>query len=232
VKRDPKTSQGAIRTVAYYRVSTDKQGRSGLGLEAQKAAVRAFLDGKGWPPLAEFVEIESGKRADRPELAKAMAACRLYGATLVIAKLDRLSRNAAFLLALRDAGVEFVACDLPDANRLTVGIMAMVAEDEAERISARTKAALQAAKARGTKLGGYRGYAFTAADHAAAAERKTFKARQTAAAVLPELRELQAAGIVSFSGLARALTARGVPTPGGAGRWQAVQVQRVLDRAG
>jgi DNA invertase Pin-like site-specific DNA recombinase len=232
MKRGPRTNQGTIRTVAYYRVSTDKQGRSGLGLEAQRAAVRAFLDGKGWPPLAEFVEVESGKRADRPELAKAMAACRLYGATLVIAKLDRLSRNAAFLLTLRDAGIEFVACDMPDANRLTVGIMAMVAEDEAERISARTKAALAAAKARGTQLGGFRGYSFSAADHAAAAERKILKAQRTAAAVLPVLRELQAAGIVSLSGMARALTERGVPTPGGAGRWQAVQVQRVLDRVG
>jgi DNA invertase Pin-like site-specific DNA recombinase len=232
MNRGPKTSHGAIRTVAYYRVSTDKQGRSGLGLEAQKAAVRAFLDGKGWPPLAEFVEVESGKRADRPELAKAMAACRLYGATLVIAKLDRLSRNATFLLTLRDAGVEFVACDLPDANRLTVGIMAMVAEDEAERISARTKAALAAAKARGTKLGGFRGYAFSAADHEAAADAKTAKAQQTAAAVLPVIRELQMAGIVTLGGIARELTQRGVPTPGGAGRWRAVQVQRVLDRVG
>jgi DNA invertase Pin-like site-specific DNA recombinase len=232
MKRGPKMRQDTIRTVAYYRVSTDKQGRSGLGLEAQRAAVRAFLDGKGWPPLAEFVEVESGKHADRPELAKAMAACRLYGATLVIARLDRLSRNAAFLLTLRDAGVEFVACDMPDANRLTVGIMAMVAEDEAERISARTKAALAAAKARGTKLGGFRGYTFSAADHAAAADAKTARAQQTAAGLLPTLRELQAAGIVSLSGLARALTQRGVPTPGGGGRWQAVQVQRVLDRAG
>jgi DNA invertase Pin-like site-specific DNA recombinase len=232
MKRGPKTSQGAIRTVAYYRVSTDKQGRSGLGLEAQQAAVRAFLDGKGWPPLAEFVEVESGKRADRPELAKALAACRLYGATLVIAKLDRLSRNAAFLLTLRDSGVEFVACDMPDANRLTVGIMAMVAEDEGERISARTKAALQAAKARGTRLGGFRGYVPSEADRAAAAAAKVARARATATAVLPVIRELQAAGIVSFSGLARALTQRGVPTPGGAGAWQAVQVQRILDRAG
>ena len=120
---------------------------------------------------------------------------------------------------------------MPDANRLTVGIMAMVAEDEAERISARTKAALAAAKARGTQLGGYRGYAFTAADHEAAADAKTARARQTAAALLPVIRELQAAGIVSLSGMARALTQRGVPTPGGGGRWQAVQVQRVLDRA-
>jgi DNA invertase Pin-like site-specific DNA recombinase len=227
---------GAIKAVAYYRVSTDKQGRSGLGLEAQQAAVRAFLDGKGWPPLAEFVEVESGRKADRPELVKAMAACRLYGAILVIAKLDRLSRNAAFLLTLRDAGIEFVACDMPDANRLTVGIMAMVAEDEAERISARTRAALAAAKARGTKLGGFRGYVPSAADRAAAAAIQTAKARQTATAILPIVRELQAAGIISLSGIARELTRRGIPTPRGADSgWHAVQVQNLLamaDRAG
>jgi DNA invertase Pin-like site-specific DNA recombinase len=110
--------------------------------------------------------------------------------------------------------------------------MAMVAEDEAERIGARTKAALAAAKARGTKLGGFRGYAFSAADHEAAADAKSARAQQMAAAVLPVIRELQTAGIVSLSGLARALTQRGVPTPGGASRWQAVQVQRVLERAG
>jgi DNA invertase Pin-like site-specific DNA recombinase len=224
--------KGAIRAVAYYRVSTDKQGRSGLGLEAQQAVVRAFLEGRGWPPLAEFVEVESGKRNDRPELAKAMAACRLYGATLVIAKLDRLSRNAAFLLTLRDAGVEFVACDLPDANRLTVGIMAMVAEDEAERISARTKAALAAAKARGTRLGGFKGYVPSAADRAAAAAAKARRARAAAASVMAVIQDIQASGIVTLGGIARELGRRGVPTPSGSASWQAVQVQRVMQTAG
>jgi DNA invertase Pin-like site-specific DNA recombinase len=182
--------------------------------------------------LAEFVEVESGRRNDRPELAKAMAACRLYGATLVIAKLDRLSRNAAFLLTLRDSGVEFVACDLPDANRLTVGIMAMVAEDEAERISARTKAALAAAKARGTRLGGFKGYLPSAADRAAACAAKARRAREAAASVLPVIRDIQAAGIVTLGGIARELGRRGILTPGGAASWQAVQVRRVMRAAG
>lgn len=219
-----------MRAVAYYRVSTDKQGRSGLGLDAQRSAVRSFLEGKGWPPLGEFVEVESGKRKDRPELAEAIEACRLYRAVLVIAKLDRLARNAAFLLSLRDAGVDFVAVDMPDANRLTVGIMAMVAEDEAERISARTKAALAAAKARGKRLGGHRGYSPTEADRAAAAAARAAVAGVRAGHVLPLIRELQADGLASLSAIARELTRRGVPTPRGTGPWQAVQVQRTLAR--
>lgn len=214
-----------MRFIAYYRVSTDKQGQSGLGLEAQKEAVRAFLAGKGWPPLAEFVEVESGRKADRSQLAAALAACRLHKATLVIAKLDRLARNAAFLLNLRDAGVDFVACDMPDANRLTVGIMALVAEDEADRISARTKAALQAAKARGVKMGGFRGYVPTEEDRAKAAQAKREKAKRED--LLPVVEAIKAEGIASMTGIAKALNERGIPTAKG-GQWQAVQVQRML----
>src|SRR5258708_7156698 len=118
----------AGKFVSYLRVSTDKQGRSGLGLQAQRKAVEDFLNDGSWTLLAEFVEVESGKRNDRPELAKALAACRVHNATLVVAKLDRLARNAFFLLGLREAEVEFVCCDMPFANRLTIGIMAMVAE--------------------------------------------------------------------------------------------------------
>ena len=120
-----------------------------------------YLNGGKWKVLQEFVEIESGKRKDRPQLAKALAACRIYGAKLVIAKFDRLSRNAHFLLGLKESGVDFVAADMPDANRMTVGIMAMVAEHEGRAISERTKAALAAAKRRGVKLGGYRGATLT-----------------------------------------------------------------------
>lgn len=145
--------------------------------------------------------MESGRKDSRPELAKALEACRLYRATLVIAKLDRLARNAAFPLSLRDAGVDFVAVDMPGAHRLTVGIMALVAEDEAERISAPTKAALAAAKARGTTLGGFRGYTPSEADRAAA--------------VLPTIRELQAAGITSLGAIARELGKPGIFTPRG-----------------
>ena len=144
------------RFVAYYRVSTEKQGRSGLGLEAQQEAVRTHLNGGNWHLAAEVVEIESGKRNDRPKLAEALRLCRLHGATLIIAKLDRLARNVAFISNLMESGVEFTAVDFPQANRLTVHILAAVAEHEREMISKRTKDALAAAKARGVKLGGVR----------------------------------------------------------------------------
>ncbi|WP_342779043.1 recombinase family protein [Methylobacterium terricola] len=144
----------AGKFVTYARVSTARQGRSGLGLDAQREAVRAYLNGGRWTVVGEFVEVESGRRADRPELARAVAACRLYGARLIVAKLDRLSRDPGFLRDLERSGVDFVAADMPDANRLTVGVMALVAEHEREAISARTKAALAAAKARGVTMGG------------------------------------------------------------------------------
>jgi DNA invertase Pin-like site-specific DNA recombinase len=178
--------------------------------------------------VAEFVEVESGRKADRPELARALEACRLYRATLVIAKLDRLSRNASFLLSLRDAGVEFVACDMPEANRLTVGIMALMAEHEAEMVSQRTKAALAAAKARGQRLGGFRGYVPSETDRMQAVRARTETARERAGQVLPLVQEIRAAGITSLAGIARELSKRGVPTPRGTGTWQAVQVARVL----
>src|SRR5712671_6423852 len=143
--------------VAYFRVSTDKQGASGLGLEAQREAVARYVAGAAGVIVAEFQEIESGKRNDRPQIAAALAACRLRRATLIIAKLDRLARNVHFISSLMESGVEFVAVDFPQANRLTVHILAAVAEHEATMISARTKAALAAAKARGVKLGGQRG---------------------------------------------------------------------------
>lgn len=141
------------RLVAYERVSTARQGASGLGIEAQRKVIEDFAASRGADVLARFTEVESGRKADRPELAKALHLAKVTGATLVIAKLDRLSRNAAFLLALRDSGVKFVAVDMPEANDLTVGIMALVAQAEREAISRRTKEALAVAKARGVKLG-------------------------------------------------------------------------------
>lgn len=147
----------ASKFVAYLRVSTARQGRPGLGLEAQREAVRQFVVGRSGKIIApEFVEVETGKRNDRPQLEKALKRCRVTGATLVIAKLDRLSRNAAFVMKLQEDGVRFVAADMPEANETTVGIMAVIAKGEAKAISERTKGALAAAKARGTVLGGKR----------------------------------------------------------------------------
>jgi DNA invertase Pin-like site-specific DNA recombinase len=136
----------------YYRVSTQKQGASGLGLDAQRAAVAAFATDRA-QVLTEFVEVESGKKNERPQLLAAIAEARRTGSTLLIAKLDRLSRNAGFILTLRDSGVNFICCDMPDANTLTVGIFAVMAQHEREMISKRTKDALAVKKARGVKLG-------------------------------------------------------------------------------
>ena len=138
--------------IAYYRVSTKRQGNSGLGLDAQKIQVQNFV-GNSSRILQEFVEVESGKKNDRPRLLEAIQACKNTNSKLLIAKLDRLSRNAAFIFTLRDSGVGFVCADMPEANSLTIGIMAVLAQDERERISARTKAALQAKKAKGAILG-------------------------------------------------------------------------------
>lgn len=218
--------------VAYYRVSTEKQGRSGLGLEAQRKAVEDLLNGNGgWELVAEFTEIESGKSADRPELEKAIAAARIHGARLIVAKLDRLARNAAFLLSLRDAGVDFVAADMPDANRLTVGILAVVAEDEAQRISKRTKEALAAAKARGVKLGNPENLTDEARRKGArvSAEVRSERANQRAADLRPIIQGLREKGAESLHALARGLNEEGIPTARECA-WTPTAVKRVLDR--
>jgi DNA invertase Pin-like site-specific DNA recombinase len=222
-------SQGVF--IAYYRVSTAKQGKSGLGLEAQREAVRAFLNGGSWTLAGEFTEVESGKRNDRPELAKALQACRVYGARLVIAKLDRLSRDAHFLLGLEKAGVDFVAADMPMANRLTVGIMAMVADEERRMISARTKAALAAAKARGTKLGGNRGTVLSASARRKGRMTQSARAQARAFDLAPILAAIRAEGITSMRGIAAALIQRGVPTARGNSKWTAMQVARLAAAA-
>jgi DNA invertase Pin-like site-specific DNA recombinase len=221
--------------VSYLRVSTDKQGKSGLGLEAQRAAVAAHAAATGGTIVAELVEIESGRKNDRPQLAAALAACRTRRAVLLIAKLDRLARNVAFVSNLMEAGVEFVAADMPTVNRLTIHILAAVAEEEARMISARTKAALAAAKARGVRLGnpnlqpGTRAQALAAGRVAAVA--KAAKVRALAADLAPVIESIRAESAASLASIAAALTARGIASPSGRGGWHAATVQRVLARA-
>lgn len=218
--------------VAYYRVSTDRQGKSGLGLEAQKQAVADFLNGGNWELIGEFTEVESGKHDERPELAKAMQYAKVTGAKLVIAKLDRLSRNAAFLLTLRDSGVNFVCADMPEANALTIGVLAVVAQHEREQISNRTKAALQAAKARGVKLGNPNGAAAirrAGKGNAAAVDALRNKADEHASDIKPVIEAIQAEGHTSLRAIARELNARGIKTSN-AGKWYPQTVKNLLAR--
>jgi DNA invertase Pin-like site-specific DNA recombinase len=210
------------RFVAYYRVSRVSQGRSGLGLEAQQKAVADYLNGGAWELVAEFTEVESGKRTkNRPQLAGALAACKKHKATLIIAKLDRLSRNAGFLLTLRDSGVELRACDMPDAGTLEFGVRAVVAQHEREEISKRTKAALAALKARGKKLG-KNGKKLAKTNRAAA---DAFARR-----LAPTVRNLQREH-PTVRGLADALNTAAVTTARG-GRWHVASVHRLLQRIG
>lgn len=217
--------------VSYLRVSTTKQGRSGLGLEAQRAAVDAFLNGGRRAILEEFVETESGKHDNRPALQRALASCRIHDATLLIAKLDRLSRDAAFLLNLQKAGVQFVACDMPEADNFTVGIFALLAQKEHELISSRTREALASAKRRGVKLGGNRGNLPSVAREgtAASAQIRSRKAQKRAEDLMQIIQPLMAAGR-SVSAVAAALNERGIPTARGRS-WQATQVGRVIARS-
>jgi DNA invertase Pin-like site-specific DNA recombinase len=217
--------------VSYLRVSTQRQGQSGLGLEAQRASVATWLNGGDWTLVEEHVEVESGKRDDnRPALAKAFDACRAFNAKLVIAKLDRLSRDAHFLLGLDKAGVEFVAVDMPHANRLTVGIMALVAEQEREAISQRTKAALAAAKARGRKLGNPKSTKVQGAALGCVRSVETNKANAKVFAerIQPVLAELSG---LSARSAAQELERRGYATARG-GKWSATLVIRTRARLG
>ena len=220
--------------ISYLRVSTKRQGRSGLGLEAQRSAVSEYLNGGRWTLLQEIVEVESGKNNGRPALAKALATCRVHRATLVVAKLDRLARNVAFLSALMESGVDFIACDLPQANRLTLHILAAVAEAEAAAISARTKSALAAARARGVKLGGERGNIADLARKGAKASAvsRTAEAQRRAADLLPVIEAIKAEGFTSYRAIAGALNERGVPTVRTGSAWGPSQVRNVLTTAG
>lgn len=216
--------------VPYVRVSTAQQGRSGLGLEAQEEAIRLFLKPGDRLLSPTFVEVESGKRGDRPELAKAISHAKLTGGALLVAKLDRLSRDTRFLLALIDSGVEVAFGDLPQVHgpmgRFIITQMAAVAELEAGLISQRTKAALAIAKANGRKLGGYREGA-TKVDGAKGLVARRAGAAEFGGRVRIVIGELEAEGITGLSGIARGLNARGVQTRRG-GTWTAVQVGRVL----
>ncbi len=206
--------------IAYYRVSTKRQGQSGLGLDAQQDAVMAYLKGGKWMLKEEFIEIESGRKIkNRPALQQAIAACRKYKATLVIAKLDRLARNVAFISNLMESKVAFVAVDNPHATRFTLHILAAVAEHEAEMISQRTKAALSAAKARGTELGAY--------GKILAAENKADSAlfiREIA----PTIAQLQQEGFITVRGLCTELNARGIPTYRPGKKWHIATVYNVM----
>ena len=225
--------------IAYYRVSTKAQGASGLGLEGQETAVQNYARQTGATIKASYREVESGKRADRPELARAMAHAKRSKAKLVVAKLDRLSRNVAFLSALMDAKVPFVACDNPQANDLTIHILAAVAEAEAKAISARTKAALQAAKARGTLLGSDRpGHwdgnedarlAGLARGRVIAAKVVSENAKEAYTDLVPIMQKLRDAG-KSLQAIADELNAQGHTTRRGK-EWNAMQVSRVVERA-
>jgi len=224
-----------MQIVSYLRVSTARQGASGLGLEAQRTAVYAFAAFGGHTIVAELAEVESGGKADRPQLAAALATCRLHRATLVIAKLDRLAPNVAFIANLMDGGVEFVACDMPHANRLTLHLMAAMAEHEREMISQRTKAALAAAKARGVKLGNPGGAAHLLAHCSEAARRSAIERSKRAhshdQAVSGVLSMLSAEGVTSCTALARQLNSCGIPAPSG-GAWSPSQLRVTLARIG
>lgn len=220
--------------VTYYRVSTGKQGKSGLGIEAQRAAVAAYLNGGDWTIVAEFTEVESGKRSDRPALEQALAAARLHRAALVVSKVDRLTRSVAFLSRLLEAGVDVRFADLPviegATGRFLLQQMVAVAELEAGMISARTKAALAAAKRRGKQLGGNRGVVPGAKMQEASRKALSERTTKHAADIGPTIRKLQADGATSLRAIADGLNEAGIPTALGNGKWQAVQVQRVLAR--
>jgi DNA invertase Pin-like site-specific DNA recombinase len=236
------------RFVAYYRVSTDKQGRSGLGLDAQREAVHRHLNGGDWSLVAEVVEVESGKRNDRPKLAEALRLCRIHKATLIIAKLDRLARNVHFTSGLMESGVDFVAVDFPQANRLTVHILAAVAEHEAMMISQRTKAALASkrayyarlteeervelrARGKATQLGGDRGNLPALARKAAqiSVARRVEAARNRVVDLAPIIAEIRSTGATSLRKISAELNARNIKTPRGC-QWSAAQVKRTLER--
>jgi DNA invertase Pin-like site-specific DNA recombinase len=211
-----------MRIITYFRVSTARQGASGLGLEAQEAAVAAMFPHAD--VIATYTEIESGTKSDRPKLAAAVALAKKEKVKLVIAKLDRLARNVHFISGLMESGIEFTACDMPDANDLTVNIMSSMAQHEAQAISARTKAALGAAKARGVVLGGDRGKLDVAREAVSA------NADARAETLMKQIERITRGQPMSLRQIAVELNTWGVKTPRG-GSWSASTVQRAMQRA-
>jgi DNA invertase Pin-like site-specific DNA recombinase len=220
--------------VAYYRVSTAKQGATGLGIEAQRQAVAAYLNGGNWRIVGEFTEVESGRRSDRPQLDKALAAARLHRIPIVVAKVDRLTRSLAFLSKLLEAGVDVRFADLPalegPTGRFMLQQMAAVAELEAGLISSRTKAALAAAKARGKRLGGYRGTKIIRSTRDAGVAAIKQRANVRASELAATIAELRRGGAASLQQIADGLTEKGIPTARGRSIWTRPQVSRVLKR--
>jgi DNA invertase Pin-like site-specific DNA recombinase len=232
------------RWVSYLRVSTERQGQSGLGLEAQRAAVATFIGNGNGRLLREFVEVESGRKNNRPQLAAAIAYAKVTGAKLLVAKLDRLSRNVAFLANLMESDIEFVAADNPHVNRLTIHILAAVAEDEAHRISERTKRALGSIKVRIGNGGTYRtkagriirrlgnpngAAALRGRGNAEAAEAVKRRADLQAQSVRPIIDAIKAEGAASLHAIARQLNEREIRTARG-GRWYATSVRNLMGR--
>lgn len=221
-----------IKFISYLRVSTARQGASGLGLEAQRSNIANYLNGGQWTLLKEFLEVESGKNSDRPKLQEALQLCKATGATLLIAKLDRLSRDAHFLLGLQKAGVHFVAVDMPTANELTVGIMALVAQEERKATSKRTKEALAAAKARGVKLGNPNNLTSDAAARGRTAGVSVIKKRADAFAKgsIDRINRLKSEGY-SYNGIARILNGEGIlSATGKANAWSACAIINIVER--
>ena len=221
------------RYVSYLRVSTARQGISGLGLEAQRATVATFLNGGSWEIVAEFVEVESGKNADRPELVRALTHCRITGSTLIVANVSRLTRSVSFLSRLLEAGVEVRFCDLPQiegpTGRFLLTQMVAVAELEAGLIGERTRKALAAAKARGKKLGTPANLTNQDAGRAAGRAQRSRIADRCAQDIAPIIREMQAQGL-SLNACARALTEKGISTPTGKPKWASQTVINLLAR--
>ena len=217
--------------VSYLRVSTNKQGKSGLGLDAQREAITQYLNGGNWKLLKEFIEVESGKNNDRPQLKDALQACKRTGATLLIAKLDRLSRNVAFIANLMESSVEFVACDFPTANRLTIHILSAMAEYEREMISKRTKDALRQAKARGVQLGNPENLNLKAAKkgRVLGMQARQQRANEYAKRFTGIISDYQTQGM-SLNAIAKRLTEDKELTPRGLTTWTPTTVRNVLLR--